>query len=617
MTTSQSPSTRLLGRWRPSELLLEPKPELYLVSQNFIVLDFETFGPDYGDASNPETGLLLACYWDSATGRQEVCWGDEYHQNKLLERVKSADFIVAHNAKYELKWLYRMGVDLRTVLPYCTQIGEYVIAGNRKLRGGLGLDATAYRRFGLRKKGFVKASLEADISTLDIPKSALIEYCAQDVELTGRIFFEQREQLNSAGLLNVHYGRNIVTPALSEIEFRGLYVDESRVNAEYTDVIREYDAAARDLDGITGGINFRSAKQLREVIYNRFGFSELRNGKGEPIRTRKDQPKTDKGTIGLLVARSDDQREFKRAFGRIAPLKKRKQILENLKAACEKDGGYVFASFNQTVTQTHRLSSSGGKWGFQFHNFPRRYKSLFKARKDGWLCCETDGAQLEFRVAVDLGNDAQGKRDILGGVDIHKLSADTLGVDRQTAKAYTFKPLYGGFSGTDRERRYYEAFRARYADIYRTQNSWVYEVLRNGCLRTATGLVLYWSDTEVQRSGYITNTPSIFNYPVQMFATADIIPIILALLWHSMAGMESFITNTVHDSVIAEVHPDELGKYGELVQRAFIEDIYKVLYKLYNYKFSTPFGAEIKAGTHWGEGAALKMQADMGRIEYA
>jgi DNA polymerase family A len=135
---------------------------------------------------------------------------------------------------------------------------------------------------------------------------------------------------------------------------------------------------------------------------------------------------------------------------------------------------------------------------------------------------------------------------------------------------------------------------------------WVREVVRTKKLRIPSGLEFSWPDTEVQRSGYITNTPSIFNYPVQSFATADIIPLVLVLVWHKIKGMQVMITNTIHDSIIAEVPPDEVERYRQILIESFTKDIYWMLDKLYGYKFKVPLGVGIKFGSHWGVGQEEK-----------
>jgi len=108
------------------------------------------------------------------------------------------------------------------------------------------------------------------------------------------------------------------------------------------------------------------------------------------------------------------------------------------------------ARFNQTQTATHRLSSSGTDYSCQFQNFPRAYKPVFKARHEGWLVGEGDGAQLEFRVAAHLGRDEVALNDCRTGADIHRFTASVLNnckeeevtkEQRQAAKADTFKPL--------------------------------------------------------------------------------------------------------------------------------------------------------------------------------
>jgi DNA polymerase I-like protein with 3'-5' exonuclease and polymerase domains len=44
---------------------------------------------------------------------------------------------------------------------------------------------------------------------------------------------------------------------------------------------------------------------------------------------------------------------------------------------------------------------------------------------------------------------------------------------------------------------------------------------------------------------------------VQSFATADIVPIALLHIDDLLQGMKSCIVNSVHDSIVIDVHPDE------------------------------------------------------------
>lgn len=604
--------------------VLHPDPDIYLTN-DYLILDLETTNHEYGSALNQNNQLLLAC-WRLGDGhsfrrRREAadysCWGDEFHQGSLLEHLEAARFVVAHFTKFELQWLKRCGAELRSILPYCTQIGEYVIAGNRKR--ALSLNATAARRsLGAKESAVERLIHEYGVNPADIPPELLQPYCEQDVALTERIFLEQRKELKENGLLPVAYCRNLATPVLADIEEYGMALDAPRVLKEHAVRIAAFNEAMGEFEAFTGGINPRSPPQMREYLYKILAFEEVKDRRGNPIRTKGGkkgvpQPRTDKKVLPLLKATTPKQKEFQKLAITVANMKVPVQNLEKMKDVLDAGGNIVHAVFNQTVTATHRLSSSGRNGGFQFHNFDRDFKRLFKARREGWVVVEADAPQLEFRGATELAGDPVAMKDILDGADIHAFTASILGVSRQDAKAHTFKPLYGGQSGTPKEIRYYEAFRKKYAAIYRMQTGWTHEALRTGKHVTPWGLVFYYPDTKMTQSGYITNTPSIFNYPVQSFATADIIPLTLVLLWHKIKDMPAMLVNTIHDSVILEVDPICLDRIVETLLECFTEDIYAVIERLYGRRISVPLGVGIKAGTNWGEGKEQKHNGKLPR----
>jgi len=599
MTNYSQLSERLPRRLR------SPNPREYL-DGNYCVVDFETTNSSNGSALDAGNRLILACAvlgpqhpLRGRYGRTYAKWGGEFEQSELAEIVRSADYFVAHNSKFELQWLARMGFEERDLFAYCTQIGEYVLRGNR--RGPLSLDHVS-RSYGLHgKHRYVSWLLGHGVCPSEVGRGSLESYCLNDCEITEQVFLEQRSKLDRDGLLPVAYQRNLVTPCLAEIEKYGMFLDRERVAAKHRDTRRSYEDALASLEQLFGAINWNSPKQVRNLVYGSLGFSELLGRDGRPVRTASGQPKADSKTIPLLEAVTPQQKEFKKRFKALAPLKKRVQILDKMMECLEEDNGHVLASFNQTITQTHRLSSTGKRWGFQFHNFPRDFKPLFRSRREGLSVLEADAPQLEFRAAAFLGADKQAKADIRAGADIHSFTASVLGCERQTAKAYTFKPLYGGNSGTRKELEYYAAFRKKYSDLYKVQTGWTYEVVKSKKLRIASGLIFYWPDTKIKHGGYITNTPSIFNYPVQSFATADIIPLSLVILWHLTRGMKSFIVNTIHDSIIAEVEQEEISAFKACVGEAFSgRSLYEILERLYGIKFDVPLGAEVKVGPYWG-----------------
>lgn len=604
------------------DFLVDLDPDRFL-STNYIVFDTETTNYKNGLAMFPENSLVLTC-WSRGPGHprgkgQGKCYGSEYDLAGHLEEFYEADVIVAHNAKFDLQWLARAGIDLRRVLVYDTMIGEYVIAGNRRVQ--LTLDATA-KRYGRESKvDTVSTMISAGVCPSTIPREWLTKYCHQDVKVCEHIFLRQRRLLKEHGLLPVQFTRCLLTPALADIEMNGMVLDKERVYETYNEYNRQFLAKSKELDALTGGINWRSPKQVAEYLYDVLGFEEVTDYRGEPIRTKTGNRATDSDTIDKLKIRTEDQRRFvelKQELNKLgAALSK---SLEFFKGVCDEQDCKFFAQFNQTVTRTHRLSSSGIPMLFsefkkeksvQFQNMDRNFKKLFRSRHDGWLMAEADGAQLEFRVGGFLGQDAMVYYDITHDVDIHQFTADTLTAagqptNRQEAKAHTFKPLYGGNSGTNAEKEYYSAFREKYRGLYETQRGWVNQVLNNKFLQTPWGLRYYWPDTRMESSGYVTNTQSIFNYPVQALATAEIIPIAVVYLWHRSKDMQMFIVNTIHDSVICEIPPDEQELFKELSVQCFTHDVYNYLDKVYNLQFNFPLGTGCKIGEHWSEGEEIK-----------
>lgn len=596
--------------------------EVYL-GDNYLTLDFENTNLSKGTALNSGNRMVLGVW--RFRGESKIIYGGEFCYGKLMQDIAEADFIVAHNAKHELQWLQRMGVDTTSVEVFDTLLAEFVLLGNTRKPLDLG---SVCKRYNLpTKNAFVDIMMKGGVCPSVMPRSMLAGRCALDVFVTEKLFLLQRELLVKREMLKVLYTRCWLTPALSDIEFNGMHLDAARVEKEFVKESQLMAVLERDLATLTGGINPRSPQQVGNYLYDVLGFDEPVNHRGQVIRTAADGRATDTATILALKPTTHEQEEFLRLKTEHAGCAARlSKTLEFCMGVCEEYDSIFYGQFNQSVARTHRLSSSGRPLQFkrhkksksvQFQNFPRMYKGLFSPRNEGWLLGECDGAQLEFRVAAYLGKDRVAFDDIVNSVDIHSFTAATLTAagqetDRQGAKEHTFKPLYGGESGTEAEVAYYDAFKARYKGIAATQMRWKYDVLGSGTMTTEYGLQYHWPGTKQTAKGYITNSTAICNYPVQGFATGEIIPIAVGYLWRDMKrhGMQSFLVNTVHDSVIAEIHPDEVELFTELAVKAFTQDVYTYLNDVYDIQFFVPLGTGVKLGPFWGEGEEVKYEPE-------
>jgi DNA polymerase-1 len=590
--------------------------EVYSNPASYLVLDFETNNLDKGSALNPDNHIVLAC-WEIVTGTQVVkkhVFADEYGLHELEEDIRRADFVVAHNAKFELQWLKRCGLELRDILVFDTFLAEWVIAGNRKW--DLSLDGTAKRYSLGAKSSLASTAMKMGIDPSVIPSVWLLPYCYRDVELARKVYQQQIEILQRDGLLHLALTRNLTCAVLADIEFNGCELDQERVESEYEKAIDEFETIEAELKGLTGGVNLSSPKQLAAYLYDVLKFPLPKDSKGNVIKTEKGALKTDVATLALLKATTDEQRTFVELYKRRNKLDALlSKNLEFFHRVVKEREGTFYGVLNQGFTQTHRLSSSGRSIlfkalktakGCQLQNLPRQYKGLFTAYDPDYVVGEADGAQLEFRVAADVGHDPVATKDIIDGVDVHSVTAETLTkagepTTRQNAKSSTFAPLYGGGGKTRAQKAYAAFFKKKYHGIAETQQGWTMEVLERGYQINPYGMRFYWPGTKMGASGYIDNTTSIYNYTVQGFATGEIIPIALVFFWHRTRGLPITIWNTIHDSIASRVHKDVVEEYKRLSKQCLTTDVYAFLREVYHYEFEVPLGVGVKVAKNWGD----------------
>ena len=587
----------------------------YSNPQRLVVLDVETTNLEHGSPINTDNSLVLACWYvvtpDGVEKKSK--WGDEYEQEELLADIASAEFVVAHNAKFELGWLRRMGAELRDILVFDTMLAEWVLAGNRKW--DLSLQGTSKKYKLGQKLSLASLMIKSGIDTPFIPKVWLEPYCYQDVELCYQLYLKQRLLLEQEGQMHIALTRNLCCACLADIEFNGCHLDKSLVRTEYDQAINAFHEVEEELTALTGGVNLSSPKQLAEYVYGTLGFSIPKDHRGNELRTGKGAPSTKAETLAMLVPTTEEQERF------FAKYKIRNSLdalisknLEFFKRVVEEYDGVFYGSLNQGFTKTHRLSSSGRPLlfkgfkttkGAQFQNLPRIFKKLFTAHEEGWSVHEVDGSQLEFRVAAQVGEDDVAYEEIANKVDVHSITANTLTeagepTSRQAAKASTFAPLFAGGGKTPAQKAYAKFFKEKYHKLYDAQTLWTHEVLNTGKLELPWGMKYYWPGTKMSKYGYIDNTTQIFNAPIQGLATAEIIPIAMVYFWHLTKDLPVIIFNTIHDSVASRVRDDAIEEVMQIAKECFTTYVYRHLEQVYNYSFVVPLGVGQKVGKNWG-----------------
>jgi DNA polymerase I len=85
---------------------------------------------------------------------------------------------------------------------------------------------------------------------------------------------------------------------------------------------------------------------------------------------------------------------------------------------------------------------------------------------------------------------------------------------------------------------------------------------------------------------------------VQSFATADIVPIALLHIDMLLKDMQSCIVNTVHDSIVVDVHPDEESRVINIINETNDALPYLITQR-WGVEFNVPLLLEAKIGPNW------------------
>ena len=270
-----------------------------------------------------------------------------------------------------------------------------------------------------------------------------------------------------------------------------------------------------------------------------------------------------------------------------------------------KPDGKLHVRLLQHRTATGRFSGADPN----MQNMPRGgtfpVKKVFVSRWEGGKILEADFAQLEFRTAAYLSQDKIAMKEIEDGFDVHSYTARVISdagqkTTRQEAKAHTFAPLYGatGFGRTNAEAQYYKMFTKKYKEIALWHSKLAQEAISTGKITTPSGRQFSFPDVERNVYGKVSHFTQIKNYPVQSFATADVVPVVLLEIEKRLQDAQSCIVNTVHDSIVIDVHPDEenLVVYTLKSINSSLRDIINAQFGI---NFNVPLQLDMKIGNNW------------------
>ena len=320
---------------------------------------------------------------------------------------------------------------------------------------------------------------------------------AREAELVRQLSPIQAAAMEAEGLTPLY--REIEMPligVLAGMENVGVAIDLDRLAEIRTRIRAEIDELTARIHELAGtDFTIDSPKQLAEVLFERLGLPAQRKGKTGYSTDRK------------VLRALEDQHEIVPLIGRYRELVKLDgTYLAALPESVDPTDGRIHTTFNQTVAETGRLSSTNPN----LQNIPirteagREIRDAFVASA-GMVLMSFDYSQVELRILAHCSGEAALAEAFREGRDVHTATAaevfgvaedDVDHVLRGRAKAVNFGIVYGisdfglseqlGISRGD-ARVYIDTYLARYPQVGQFIERTIAEATEDGFVTTLLG----------------------------------------------------------------------------------------------------------------------------------
>lgn len=391
---------------------------------------------------------------------------------------------------------------------------------------------------------------------------------------------------------------------LADMERTGVRIDPEALKESsriFSERAARIEQEIFDETGFT--FNIASPKQVGEVLFDRLKLSD------KAKKTKSGQYVTSEEVLEGLRDKSPvvdkilQYRGLKKLTG---------TYVDALPSLINPKTGKIHTSFNQTVTATGRLSSSGPN----LQNIPVRDEDGKEVRKafipdPGCKFFSADYSQIELRIMAHLSNDRNMIEDFERGEDIHAATAakifhkpvsEVTKAERSKAKTANFGIIYGisPFGLAERmkvsrteAKELIDNYFITYPDIRRYIDEQIAKARTNGFIETVMHRKRYLPDISSHNAtvrGYAERNA--VNAPIQGSA-ADIIKIAMVNVYREFrkAGLKSKMILQVHDELNFNVVPGE-----EEIVRKIVEEQMEAAFPM-----SVRLAADCGWGSNWLE----------------
>jgi len=395
---------------------------------------------------------------------------------------------------------------------------------------------------------------------------------------------------------------------LAQMELTGIKIDTQILSKLSKDVEKRLIKLIDEIYDASGTqFNINSPKQLRDILFDRL--------KLPVVKRSKTGPSTDEEVLRKLA----DKHKLPHLLLEYRQLTKLKSTyIDALPNLLDPKTGRIHTSFNQTATETGRLSSSEPN----LQNLPIKTELGKNIRKaviafDNDSCLlSCDYSQVELRILAHLSRDESLISAFKNNKDIHKITASLIyGLEekdvtdqmRETAKRVNFGIIYGltsfGLSrdlgiAPDEAGAFIDAYFSRYPRVKDYIQEQIAFAEKEGFVTTILGRRRYLPEIKNKNQGIrqLAQRQAI-NTPIQGSAS-DLIKLAMVKISDeiNVKGFKSKMIMQIHDELVFDMPQEEVGEFVGLV-RDRMENVLKL---------EVPVIVDIKRGKNWLEMGEVK-----------
>ena len=551
-----------------------------LKKEKSICFDTETTGLDVSTAELvglsfsilKHTGWYVPVSADRKLAQEIV---DEFRIVLEDEKIEK----VAQNLKFDMAILKNYGVQLRGKM-FDTMIAHFLI--QPEMRHSMDVMSETYLHYKpvsiemlIGKKG------KDQLNMRDVPLETIVEYAAEDADVTLQLKENFEPKLKKAGLVKLFEEVEMpLVNVLMNMEAEGINLDVSSLKDLSEILATDIASTEREIQTMAGTrFNVSSPKQVGEVLFEILKIVE------KPVKTKTGQYSTAEDVLSKIenkhpvVRRILDYREL---------VKLKNTYVDVLPELIDKATGRIHTSYNQVVAVTGRLSSDNPN----LQNIPirtergREIRKAFVARDKDFVLLSADYSQIELRIIAELSQDPGMLEAFNSGEDIHAATASKVyGVSltevtsdmRRNAKMVNFGIIYGisAFGLADRlnisrteAKGIIDNYFRQYSHVKEYMDNSIENARAKGYVETILGRRRYLRDINSANAtvrGFAERNA--INAPIQGSA-ADMIKVAMINIDNDLRtkNMKSKMLLQVHDELVFDAHISEVDELKKLVE---------------------------------------------------